>query len=140
MSYEHFLKERQRIVDARQRVQQRTDQLVTTGAAGALVLSITFLEKIAPSPLVSSRPLLIWAWVLLLLALLANLSASFASQKAFDDFLDAFDQSFTEQRSFHQTGKSHHVATWLSRAGAVAFVLGVATLALFGLINAPFQR
>lgn len=101
---------------------------------------ITFLEKIAPSPLVSSRPLLIWAWVLLLLALLANLSASFASQKAFDDFLDAFDQSFTEQRSFHQTGKSHHVATWLSRAGAVAFVLrGRGHLPLPLLLVDPFS-
>lgn len=56
MAYETFLAERQKIVDARQRTQQRFDQIVSAGAAGALVLSITFLERIAPSPDPTNAP------------------------------------------------------------------------------------
>lgn len=59
--YEQFIAERHKIIDARSRTQQRVDHLVTGGAAGALVVSITFLEKIAPNPAPESRPLLLGA-------------------------------------------------------------------------------
>lgn len=62
--YEHFIAERHKIIDARARSYQRTDQLVTGGAAGALVLSITFLEKLAPDPSEHARWILLTAWSL----------------------------------------------------------------------------
>src|SRR5687768_6021758 len=67
--YDEYLRQRNAFVEAGQRGRQRLDQLLVAGATGALVLSVAFLEKIAPAPEVSSRPLLLAGWIALLLAL-----------------------------------------------------------------------
>jgi hypothetical protein len=137
--YEFFFAERQKIVEARQRVQQRTEHLVTAGTAGALVLSITFLEKIAPAPQASSRPFLFGAWLLLLMALLASLLASFASQQAFEHVLAEYDRAFREETPFDPENWATRWARYLGYGAAAAFVVGVAFLACFGFVNAPFS-
>jgi len=138
MPYKDFLAERQKIVEARQRAQQRTDQLVTSGAGGALVLSITFLEKIAPHPEKWTSLLLVASWGMLLIALLFNLISHFVSQRAFDDFLAAFDQSFRSGLPYELNSRVTRMAVRLARAAAAAFVVGVGLLATFAFVNVTF--
>ncbi len=139
MERQEFLVERRKFVEARQRVQQRTDQLVTGGAAGALLLSITFLGDIAPDPLLGSRPFLIVAWVLLLVSLLLNLGASFASQKAFEESIEHLDAYYAGHVPLKLSNRAAIITHWLSGLAAAAFVFGVASLAAFGFINIPFH-
>lgn len=138
MPYSDYLEERRRLIEARQRAEQRTDHLVTTGAAGALVLSITFLENIAPAPVATSRPFLIAAWAILLVCLALNLASTIISRRAFDDAVDTFDRVFLEG----EPGSAHSVAStltgYLGWASAIAFVVGIALLAWFALLNVDF--
>ena len=138
MPYEIFIAERAKIVEARQRAQQRTNQLITTGAAGALVLSITFLEKIAPTPTPATKPLLVAAWIGLLVSLGLNLIASYLSHHAFDAALKAFDTSFTERIPYSFKSPANFWTKILEAVSAVAFVFGIAFLASFALSNVNF--
>ena len=68
---------------ARQRSYQRVEQMVVGGATGSLVLSITFLEKLAPAAIVREPNWLIASWSLLLITLSLGLLGQYASARAF---------------------------------------------------------
>jgi hypothetical protein len=138
LEYNQFLEERQRIVEARQRTQQRLDQMITGGAAGALVLSITFIDTLAPTPDPSTRWILITAWVTLMFALALNLVSHFASEHAFNRAIDAWDAAFKANEDCRVSTPATAVAVWSSRLGAGVFVLGVALLAAFSFSNVRF--
>ena len=69
---QEYFAERKLLLEARQRGYQRADQMITGGATGALVLSITFLRNIGSGAGLQASEWLIRAWVLLLLTLLLS--------------------------------------------------------------------
>lgn len=138
LPYPQFLEERHRILEARSRAQQRVDQLVTGGAAGALVLSITFLEKIAPHPNSQTQLILLSAWGLLLLSLGLGLGSHYASCRAFDVYLAAFDKAYEEDSRCVADSPAARATVILDQASAGAFVVGVALLAWFAFMNVQF--
>lgn len=140
MPYESFLAERQRIVEARQRAQQRFDQIVSTGAAGALVLSITFLEKLAPNPDPESKPILLIAWLALLISLGANFLSHLFGQRAFDNYIREFDRAYVNRTHCDHESAASSAARWADGTSAVAFVIGVIFLAWFSVSNLPFKE
>jgi hypothetical protein len=138
ITYEQFIVERHKILDGRSRAQQRVDQLVTGGAAGALVLSITLMEKIAPSPTAAMRPILLGAWGVLLLSLGLSLSSHYASCYAFDAYLRAFDQAYKDDSECTAANPANQVSKWLERGSALAFVVAIALLGWFAYLNVQF--
>lgn len=140
MPYANFLAERQRIVDARQRAQQRFDQIVSTGSAAALVFSITFIEKLSPAPDPSTRLILIGAWGFLLLSLGCNFASHIFSQQAFDSYLSEFDKAYCDSTPCNHESGSSTTSRRLDWASAAAFVLGVLLLAFFSISNLTFER
>jgi hypothetical protein len=140
MPYEQFIAERHKIIDARARSYQRTDQLVTGGAAGALVLSITFLEKIAKNRSDAARWILLAAWGLLLLSLGFSLASHYASCSAFNRYLREFDSAYKEGRVCDPKNLATRAVEWLDRFGAIFFVLGIGFLAFFAFISLPTRQ
>lgn len=138
--YESFLAERQRIVDARQRAQQRFDQIVSGGAAGALVLSITFLDALAPLPDPNTRPLLLLGWGSLLVSLTSNFISHLLSQRAFDAYLNNFDEAYQNRTIPDHRNTAGSASRWADVISAVAFVGGVFFLAWFSISNLPFAE
>lgn len=139
MGYADFLSERGRIVDARQRAQQRFDQIVSTGAAAALVFSVTFIEKLAPHPGPRTRAVLIWAWCLLLVSLGCNFASHIFSQRAFNIYLREFDKSYCDNTPCRHESGSSSASKWLDISSAATFVAGVLMLALFSISNLNFE-
>jgi hypothetical protein len=126
-------------VEARQRTEQRTDQMITGGAAGALLLSITFLDTIAPTPSLSTRPWLLAAWVLLLLCLLVEFVGTLQCKRAFDHAIKVLDCGHHGTPPPIMGWKQGRGVGWLRVLGTSLFVLGVALLAIFSIQNAPFE-
>lgn len=134
MPYESFLAERQRIVEARQRAQQRVDQIINGGAAGALVLSITFADALATAG--PKAPwLLSLAWTLLLVTLGCNFVAHFLSQWAFDRYLGSFDAAYQTGGVCQHDGIEHKASRLLDITAAIGFVAGISLLGAFALVN-----
>jgi hypothetical protein len=134
LPYDIFLVERQRFIDGRQRVQQRVDQLVTGGAAGALALSITFVEKLAPSVLAWTRLLLLGAWGTLALSLCLSLISHYVSVRAFDATIVEFDRCYQHAAEFHSPASTRY-AQVISYGAAATLIGGVLLLAAFAFLN-----
>jgi hypothetical protein len=136
--YDAFLAERRALVDARQRAQQRVDQLVSGGAAGALVLSITFINGLTSTPTSDTKLLLIAAWSALGLSLSANFVSHFASQRAFENSIDQWDAALSAGASPEGPNLAKNLAHGLAVTAAVAFVIGIALLGVFTFLNLEF--
>jgi len=136
LTTEEYFEERKLLLGERQRGYQRAEQMVTAGATGALVLSITFLEKLAPRPPVHQAGLLFTAWGILLLGLLASLLSQHFSAWAFDREIGRL-----EALQNHEPAPANHWNFWTSLTGLVAtfsLVIGIGLLARFAYLNAPF--
>jgi len=82
LSEKAYLEARKQYDDAELEVSGRYDTWILTLAGGALGLSITFLEKIAPHPQIDTLCWLKWSWVALIVSLLAALTSLVTSQSA----------------------------------------------------------
>jgi len=137
--YEEYLRQRHAFVDAGQRGRQRLDQLLVAGATGALVLSVTFLERIAPTPVAVSRPLLLAGWVVLLLALGVSMLGFEASSRAFEEGIRSLDRHQQSGLAFDPTANRWDRRTaLLNRVSLALFFAGIALLVAFAFVNVPF--
>jgi hypothetical protein len=72
-TYQHYLSTRADYI-ARERVaSEKVDQVLLAGAAGALALSVTFMEQLAPSPQAATMWMLVMGWGSLLASLALGL-------------------------------------------------------------------
>jgi hypothetical protein len=129
--YGQLLGERNRYVEARHRAQQRMDQIVAAAAAGALVLSITFLRGIAPAPAAGTAWLLIAGWAALAAALGASLAHHHLGQRAFDAYVRELDRAFGMRDLPGLKG----LGAWLPLGASGAFMAGILCLAVFAFAN-----
>lgn len=93
-----YLEERKLLIDLNNQACQSFDKTVILLAGGALGISITFIQQIAPHPPRATLPLLVWAWGLLVLALLVILFSLFTSQVGM-------------QRAQHELNKEYYSGT-----------------------------
>lgn len=137
-SHEAFLTERARYIDARQRAQQRIDQLVTTGSGGALVLSITFMHEIANTPAKETSWMLFLAWGFLIIALGGTLIHHHLSQRAFEDYISELDRAYSAGDACNPRSRASVWGERLTVGSSAALVLGVMFLAAFAFLNLNF--
>lgn len=92
--YAAHMAERQNLSDLAFKTSERYDHWVITLAGGALAVSLTFLEKIAPHPLRSTLVLLGFSWTAFILAVLAGFCAIHYSRKAIYRTLEIADAKY----------------------------------------------
>ena len=63
-SHAIYLEERKDLVKAEQSMYERFDKAILTLSAGALGISITFINQIAPTPKPNTRGWILSAWLL----------------------------------------------------------------------------
>jgi hypothetical protein len=140
LPYEEYLRQRYAFVEAGQRGRQRLDQLLIAGATGALVLSVTFLEKIAPTPDVASRPFLLAGWLVLLTAMALSMLGHEASCRAFEAGIRGLDRQLETGTLYDPTTNVWDRRTaLLNRLSLAAFFVGIALLVYFAFLNVPFR-
>jgi hypothetical protein len=93
-AYELYLADRTRLATAKAEAAKSYDQTILTFSAGAVALSITFLEKLIQRPAVTW--LLYVAWSLFGIAILATLYSLLASQRACTDEICDLDKQFRD--------------------------------------------
>ena len=111
------------------------DNLVTTLAAGALALSLTFIKDIAPHP--SARWALFASWALLCMDLLFTLTSLMAAVHAHHALLNELsklpeDETIDTLNANNSWAKASTAFTW---AGFIALILGTALLLVFSSVN-----
>lgn len=115
------------------------DRTVVAGAAGGLILSITFLDQIASDPSTWSLVVLLVAWGLLLTSLGCALYGWHATSQAFAQHLRTVGEIIQEAREPTLPDPELDEFTKKTIAGSlIALTLGVLLLAFFAAVNLPW--
>jgi hypothetical protein len=134
--YQVYLEERKQLVEAERKTAQQFDKIITTLAAGALALSITFIYQIAPQPKSYSKYFLIGAWISFCFSLLSTLISFLTSQAACREQRDILDKDMSGKNN----NKPNNAASWTNRLNYFSigfFIFGVIFLIVFSTINLP---
>ncbi len=126
---------------------ERYDQWVMTLAGGALAISLTLIEKIAPEPTPFSWVILGLSWLAYIIAILAGLGAIYYSRKAIyraieicDEEYGLFVSSSTEENPGGNAppkldNRFNRFVEIINRVSLWCLGAGTVLMCIFGLIN-----
>lgn len=137
VKYQAYLDERKSLVEWEHTIASHFDKSIFALAAGALGISLVFIEKIAPEPDSKTLILLYLSWLSLVLSLSTTLSALLTGQHAFRRARSILEDEFFpegEKKSKNQNcwSTGTQILNWSS---IIFFIIGVGTLALFSIQN-----
>lgn len=134
--YERYLDARTDYLARERAAYEKTDQVLLAGAAGALALSVTFIEKIASTPLAATMWMLGSSWLSLLASLGAALvsyelrSQTFAlARRTLDKAQDP------DKMNMKLVDRCNGVLLGLKAVSLVTLLIGVVLLVLFAYRN-----
>lgn len=134
--YKVYLEERKQLISAEKDTSQQFDKAILTLAAGALALSLTFINQIAPHPNSKSIYYLIGAWILFSLSILSTLISFLTSQKACRIQRDILDGDI-QGRNNSNNNIAASWTNWLNYFSIVFFIIGVIAFIVFSALNLP---
>ena len=127
----------------------RYEKMLSLIAGGALAVSVTFIEKLAPSPVPWSKWVALLAWMLLCGSILASLVAIAASQRAQQQKIRNLDIEISQRlypESEEFKGKDATLNPYVAaveRANKVSLwgaILGLIALVFFVFVNFPSRH
>lgn len=127
----------------------RYDRMLSLITGGALVGSLTFIEKIAPDPVAGTRWVAFSAWVLLGSSIISCLIAIAQSQKAQQKKIENMDSEIL-QRLYPNNPSYQDLdfvsnpyvrsVQWANLLSLTTGILGIACLILFAFLNFPNRK
>src|ERR1035441_926407 len=150
--HEAYLLRRNLLNDFAFKTSERYDQWVLTLSGGALAISLTFLEKIAPEPARCTLILLGLSWLAYIGAILAGFSAIHCSRNAIYRQLDIDEEVYVQFRrttTEHETEgdqlpeQENRVITILknlNKASVTCVVAGTLLMCCFALVNISITK
>jgi len=143
--HEAFISQRHRLDDRWRHLDSAINRLIIGGAAGALILSITFLDRIAPSPAHGTLWLVKWAWIVLSVTLFLGFASYWTARSAAYEMLAQHDKQYGAVRrgekpeDYPVARIAGAVASWTEASAAVGLMVGVVLLAAFAWKNLPLE-
>ena len=134
--YQEYIKERQLLFNAKLKGSQSLDKALLTLSAGALALSLTFINQIAPHPQPATLKFIIVAWSCFGLSILSTLLSFWTSQKACDKQIKILEATFLGQGDRKKLANKYSCATAiLNLFSVLLFIGGIVSFAIFSAIN-----
>lgn len=128
-----YLQERRLLIDLQVDSARTLDRTILTLSGGALALSITFVNQIAPQP--KSVWALSVAWGLFTLSLLLTLLSFLFSQYALDEALKDYDASYSNSPRNSLKNRYSGLTQKLNLFSVFSFVIAVSFLIFFAQFN-----
>lgn len=131
-TYEQYLDERKLLIDGERAAGEGFDKTFLTLCAGAIALSVTFVEKVGSAG--KFKPLLYLSWAFLACGLLLNVRCFLLLQNSYNRLLDMNDEIYEKGRTALQNpfrsrvGDFNQYAFW-------SFVAGIVLLLFFAGVN-----
>lgn len=140
MSEETYVRERTTLIEIEQKSADQHDKAILTLTAGALGLSITFLDKIAAKPLPDTLFLVGLSWSFFILGIVCIVASFLTSQTACRRQRELLDEEYSTGRVPDQINRPADTTRYLNSASYLLFVAGVVCLALFSWRNLSAER
>ena len=131
-TYQQYLDERKLLIEGERAAGEGFDKTLLTLCAGAIALSVTFVEKVGSAG--TFKPLLYTSWAILTFGLLLNVRAFLLLQNSYSRLLDINDELYEKGRTglsnpFRaRVGDFNQYSFW-------SFVLGITLLLVFAGVN-----
>lgn len=136
MDKDDYYRFRSDLAKVEQQSADQHDKTLVALAGGALAVSITFLEKIAPNPSPDSYSLLALGWLFLVICLCVILLSFLTSQWACQQQMELWDREYRGDEGASQESNAWSATTQkLNLASYLLFVLGVTFVTLFTFVN-----
>lgn len=136
LSYDTYLKERESLVDSEREGAKSFDKFVLTLSAGAIALSLTFINQIASEIFPWTIWFLVTAWGSLVLSMLSTMLSLLTSQASCRKQRDILDDLYKNKHNNVEQGNI--LSIWTNRlniTSMIFFILGVIFLLTFSIIN-----
>jgi hypothetical protein len=151
LGHDEYLARRERLDRAYTDSIREYDRLVTWVSGGALLVSITFVEKLAPHPIPATAWLLGLSWALLAGALLLSLISQYASSRVHSWRMGELDhlQKPLAERPANWSAEAGRLSRgarvwalatkWTTALSGLVLVAGMVALSRFAFQNVPFS-
>ena len=124
----------------------RYERMLSLVAGGALAVSLTFIEKVSPSPIPYSQWIVLSSWMFLTSAIIASLVAIYQSQNAQQKKIENLDTEILQ--ALHPDDKKYkgidtslnpfsRKVFWANRISLWSTLIGLLSLVLFAFVNFP---
>jgi hypothetical protein len=133
VNHQIYIDERKALVEAEQTIAHNFDKNIFTLAAGALGISLVFLEKFTSNP--ETFGFLYISWFSLVASLSATLSSLLIGQYAFRRARDILENEFFPKEDGTNRNYWASFAEILNWSSIIFFVVGIGALAWFGTQN-----
>lgn len=111
------------------------EKYITLISSGALGLSITFIEKIVPLQIATSKWLLVLGWVLLTITLFVSLFSHFLSRKYSESTIEDVDNDLDYNTVSENIKKRNKYLEWFNLSTISTLFLGIISIVIFVSIN-----
>lgn len=123
-------------VEGKRDTSKSYDQAMLMLSAGALGLSVTFVQNFVPDDKPAQLEYLLFAaWVLFTVALSCTLTSFLTAHEAYRVALDELNQAIRESRAVDPRNRLSDWTYRLNRSALVFFILGVLCLIMFVALN-----
>lgn len=133
--YDIYFDERRALTNAINNTDQQFDKAILTLSAGALALSLTFVEKISPTPFPYTKWLLILSWCIFTISMVTTLISFITSKLACERQIEIIEDIYKNKPDIDINNKYTLITKYLNYASLTLFMIGVILLVLFSSIN-----
>jgi len=132
--YNVYLDERKRNIESKAKQSENFDKYILTLSAGALGLSLTFINQFDKLTNCNTKPLEI-SWVSFALSIVFTLLSFKVSHYTFSKLIELLDSNYKDNKR-ERLPKSYNLITeFLNYSSLLAFIVGVIYLIIFTLTN-----
>jgi hypothetical protein len=136
IEYDTYLEERKLLIEAKDDGSKQFDKGILTLSAGALAISITFINQISPHPKNCTLYLLSIAWISFIMSLLSTLISFLTSQEAYSRAIEILETEFFKDKPNSCNKNTYATLTKiLNYTSAILFIIGVIFLVCFCMAN-----
>lgn len=135
MSEDTYVRERTSLVEMEQKSADQHDKAILTLTAGALGLSLTFIDKIAPNPAVNTLWIVGVAWLSFIVSIFVILASFLTSQSACRRQRELLDIEYSTSEPPEELNTFADATRYLNVAAYTCFLIGVVFLASFSWVN-----
>lgn len=128
-------KDRDKIDDAINESQSDFEKNLVYLSAGALTLSMGFIEKIIPISESTAKPIIVTSWILLATALLLNLATHLISVRNSTKAREEMDLGMVYETLIQKISCRNKIMTFLNWVTYALFSIGIVLTVIFCSIN-----
>jgi len=136
-----YLEERSIYIELLKNSANQLDKYLLSFGLGAILLSITFIEKVVSKPQINTLNFLLFSWIFLLLSVISTLISFFTSSKACHKEIEILDQKYNaeEKEKIEESNKWSNTTNVLNIKSIIFLITGIFLLVLFSYKNIEYN-